>query len=213
MMSESLEKLLSAASSPLSSSPVVLDRSVLALDGSLLSELVELLKRRNGFYALESALHVFPSASVNGTIGLDGWNSEGLWRASYGGLASGCLFFAEDVFGGQFCIKDNHVYSFDPETGGLEPIADSMNAWAGVVVADYEVMTGYPLAHAWQKQHGRLPEGKRLVPKIPFVAGGKYELENLYLMDAVRGMQLRGELATQIKDLPDGAPIRFRIVE
>lgn len=34
------------------------------------------------------------------------------------------MFFAEDVFGGQFCIKDNQVYRFDPETGGLDVIAD-----------------------------------------------------------------------------------------
>jgi hypothetical protein len=212
-MGENLEKLLAAASSALSDSPVVLDRELLASDDSVLAELVELLRKRNGFYAFESALHVFPSSSVNGTIGLDRWNAEGLWRASYGDMASGCLFFAEDVFGGQFCIKGNQVYSFDPETGGLEAIANSLEAWAKAVIVDYEVMTGYPLAHAWQEKNGPLPQGKRLVPKVPFVVGGKYELGNLYLMEAARSMQLRGELANQIKDLPDGAQIQFQIVD
>lgn len=35
-------------------------------------------------------------------------------------------FFAEDVFGGQFCIKDSKVYTFDPETGSLGYLADDI---------------------------------------------------------------------------------------
>ena len=105
MMSEKVEKLLSAASSALSDSPAILDPGLLASDGSVLSELVELLQKRNGFYALESALHVFPCSSVNGAIGLDRWNAESLWRAAYSDMASGCLFFAEDVFGGHFASR------------------------------------------------------------------------------------------------------------
>ena len=66
-----------------------------------------MLRERNGFYALESALHVFPSHSSQQEIGLDKWNESALWRAEYKGVADGCLFFAEDVFGGgQFCVKD-----------------------------------------------------------------------------------------------------------
>lgn len=36
------------------------------------------------------------------------------------------FFFAEDVFGGQFCIKDSKVYTFDPETGSLGYLADDI---------------------------------------------------------------------------------------
>ena len=46
MMSEKVEKLLSAASSALSDSPAILDPGLLASDGSVLSELVELLQKR-----------------------------------------------------------------------------------------------------------------------------------------------------------------------
>ena len=75
------------------------------------------------------------------------------------------------------------------------------------------MMTGYPLAHEWQAAQGRIPAGMRLLPKQPFVLEGDYTLANLYLTDAVEGMKLRGELALQLRDLPDGARVRFEIVD
>src|SRR5690606_12254875 len=92
VMSAKVEKLLSAASSALSDSPAILDPGLLASDGSVLSELVELLLKRIVFYTLESALYVFPCSSVNGAIGFDRWNAESIWRAAYSDMESGCLF-------------------------------------------------------------------------------------------------------------------------
>ena len=129
------------------------------------------------------------------------------------GLADGCLFFAEDVFGGQFCIKDNAVFSFDPETGSLELMADSLEMWATDLLQNFNVLTGYSVAHEWQLQNGALPHGMRLIPKIPFVCGGSYGIDNLYAINSVRGMKSRGNLACQIKNLPDGEKIEFKIVE
>lgn len=208
-----LEKLISHASSPLSSNEPILSPRLLALAGNLAGELTGLLSRKNGFYALESALHVLPAQSSPGSMGLDQWNDESLWRGDYQGFTDRCLFFAEDIFGGQFCIMDGSIYTFDPETGAKENLAYSLEGWAQAVVTDYNVLTGFPLAHSWQEENGLLPPGKRLLPKVPFVAGGEFKLENLYLSDAVEGMKFRAHLANQIKDLPDGAQINFNIVD
>ncbi|HKJ51573.1 MAG TPA: SMI1/KNR4 family protein, partial [Gammaproteobacteria bacterium] len=70
-----------------------------------------------------------------------------------------------------------------------------------------------PLAHQWQVIHGQLPARKRLVPKIPFVAGGEFSIENLFLIDAVEGMKYRADIAIQIKDLPDGTQVKLNIVD
>ncbi|MEZ5344501.1 MAG: SMI1/KNR4 family protein [Pyrinomonadaceae bacterium] len=172
-----------------------------------------MLTERNGFYAFESALHVFPSQSNGSEIGLEDWNRSTLWRDEYDGLAEGCLFFAEDVFGTQFCITKDQICIFDPETGSLEFLANTIEEWAEIVLSDFKVLTGYPLAHEWQIHHGRIPNGKRLVPKTPFVAGGKFDIENLYLCDAVESMKFRAKIAKQIKDLPDGSRITFRLHE
>jgi hypothetical protein len=100
---------------------------------------------------------------------------------------------------------------FAPETGSLEYLADDIESCAQMLLSDYEVLTGYPLAHQWQKQNGQLPAGKRLLPKVPFVLGGEFVLDNLYLADAVEGMRFRADIASQIKDLPDGGQIRFNL--
>ena len=207
----SLDKLLSNASLPLSEHKPEILGSPRRLAGALVSQLLEMLYKRNGFYALESALHVFPTHSSKGEIGICEWNENALWRCAYKGFADGCLFFAEDIFGGQFCIKDSKIYIFDPETGLLDYLADDIESWAKLVINDYEVLTGYSLAHKWQKQYGLLPAGKRLLPKVPFVMGGEFVLDNLYLVDAVEGMKFRANIACQIKDLPDGSQVRFNI--
>ncbi len=176
-------------------------------------ELAQLLAKRNGFFAFESALHVFHVGSEVVGVSLGDWNAEDLWRAGYEGITDGLTFFAEDIFGHQFAIGSGGVYRFDPETGERERIAADLKEWALLILGDYKVETGYPLAHEWQRLHGPLPVGKRLVPKLPFVLGGEFSVDNLHAQDAVEAMCYRASIATQLRDLPDGATIRLQVVE
>jgi hypothetical protein len=170
-------------------------------------ELAQVLEERNGFYAFESALHVFPVGATERQPGLEGWNSRSLWRDAYGDLAEGCFFFAEDVFGGQFCFRDDAVFAFDPETGAQELMASTLEEWAEALLADYDVLTGFPLAHEWQVEHGLLEQGARLVPLTLFVLGGEFSVENLRVMGAAEGMRARGPLAVQLRYVPDGVRV------
>jgi hypothetical protein len=122
------------------------------------------------------------------------------------------LFFAEDAFGCQFCIANDKVNLFDPETGQFEELAETLDSWAKIIVGDYEYRTGYPLAHEWQIQNQPLQPGTRLLPNIPFVLGGKYELENLHVGGDAEGMVFRANIANQIKDIPDGGQITLEII-
>lgn len=207
-----IEKLLSIAGHPIITSPPGLMSAGLIPDDRLGTELQDLLARRNGFFAFESALHLFPSGKGSGAIDLEQWNSPDLWRNEYGDLANGLFFFAEDIFGGQFCISGNAIGYFDPETAEVEKIAESLEEWGEKILAEYEVLTGWPLAHEWQLQHGPIPENHRLIPVQFFVAGGEYELSNLKLVEASRGMRIRGPFAQYIKNLPDGAQVEVEIV-
>lgn len=203
-----IDRLLSIASEPLGA-PVAeptLGSTPLHL------ELVKLLTARNGFVAFESALHVFPvEPAPEGEMTLEQWNAPQIWRNHYEDVEDNVVFFAEDVFGGQFAIRNNAVEVFDPETGDFTVLAGSLEGWAAALLADPRVLTGYPLAHQWQGQHGRLATQQRLVPKQLFVLGGEFSLQNLYVMDATRGMCLRGDIARQIRHLPDGATVKFEI--
>ena len=211
-MTEGLARILAVASGQLLRQTMV----PIYVPGapSLARELNDLLAARNGFYAFESALHMFPSGpSSAGTMTLERWNSDELWRNSYGDLANGFFFLAEDVFGGQFAVKGDRIWTFDPETAQTKPMASSLEAWARALLDDYEVLTGYPIAREWQALHGPLKEATRLMPKTPFVLGGGYTIANLAAVDAVQAMRLRGDMATQIRDLPEGAAIRLKIVD
>lgn len=205
-MTSSLSKLLSIASAPFCSRVNMHDEA--NLEGALVQQL---LSKRNGFFAFESALRVFPTETVGSSWGIGEWNSEDLWKEDYAGIADHIFCFAEDVFGGQFCLSDSGVARFDPECGALEAIAGDLEEWASKLLSDYDGMAGYGAAHKWQAANGPLPLRFRLMPKLPFVLGGKAELANLVAIDSVRLMKNMGNLAKQIHDLPDGTKIKFEI--
>lgn len=204
------EKLLSVCSSDISSEK---GQKVPAAfhDYPLIEDLINLSNKRNGFYGFESALHVFPVETDGEEIGLIDWNDNSLWIDCYDDLARNAIFFAEDVFGGQFCIKKDGIYTFDPETGSFDYLAPDINEWCKNILEDYQVLTGYPLANAWQKKYGSIPAGYRLAPKIPFVGGGKYEPDNLYLEKSTVAMKARANIALQIRDVPDGSNIQLTL--
>lgn len=179
---------------------------------SLGPQLFRMLKQRNGFYAFESALHVFP-LTCNPETGLKAWNADSLWRNQYRELAEGLLFFAEDILQDQFCLaqKEKGVFRFCAETGQTKFMAESLEQWAERILTDCRVETGWPLAHEWQLKNGSLPRGQRLMPKIPFFMGGEYKLENLWAGNPLDGMRLKGDLAVQTRDLPSGSRVRLNV--
>lgn len=212
-MSEALDRLLGVASAALSESIPHLSGECSLLAGRLAPELLELLLMRNGFAAYGGALQVFPAGDSAKNIALEHWNSESLWRSEYGSLAHGCLFFAQDTLGAQFCVYDDAVYRFDPESAQKDYLADSIDAWAEAVCAEPAYQTAFPLLNEWNKTNGELPLESRLVPKIPFILGGEYAVENLHAVEAAAAMRFYGNVAKQIHDLPDGASVELRVID
>ncbi|MGO1079725.1 hypothetical protein [Inquilinus sp. CA228] len=176
------------------------------------SDLAFALASKNGFFAFESALCVFPATASELAYDLSAWNDPGLWKKDYGLFPQNCLCFAEDIFGEQFCFMDGIITIFDPETEEFERICTTIEEWAGLILEKFNFMTGYPLAHDWQKKHGPLPAKHRLVPLMPFVCGGAFSIDNLAALESTKGMTWRADLARQIRDLPDGSKIRFEII-
>ena len=214
MNTDSLAKLLDIAGPPIGGPARELPPAIRELAGPLATGLTDLLSRKNGCYAFESALHVFPvSPLLSEERSLETWNSSQLWVSDYDGLADGCLFFAEDIFGGQFCITATGISTFDPETGELQLVAKDIADWAAVILDDYETQTGYPLAHEWQRHNGPISPDRRLIPRTPFVLGGEFAVENLQDQDSVTGMRSRADLARQLKGLPDRSQVRFKIID
>jgi len=205
-----VETLLSIASEPLAGQPAAMPE--LLRPYLLGDELFRMLREKNGFYAFESALHVFPFTGDSKT-GLEAWNAGPLWKDAYEGLAEGLLFFAEDILQDQFCLslRNDGVLRFHSETGQTELHSNSIEAWAGVILSDYRHETGWPFVHEWQAKNGILARGKRLMPKTPFFLGGEYHIENLWAGNPLDGMRLKADLAMQTRRLPEGARVKLNI--
>jgi hypothetical protein len=176
-------------------------------------ELFKLLETKNGFYAFESALRIFPSETCVQSYGLNEWNSANLWKINYGNLTKDYFFFAEDIYGGQFCYVGSKIYYFEPEMAEIDFVADSLEEWALKVLQDYTRLTGHDIAHTWQVKQGPIAYRNRLLPKILFVLGGKVSLDNLIEVDSVHGMKVRGPIAQQINSLPDGTKIDMKVTD
>jgi len=213
-MDSELSTLLGIASEPIVASKPSAEvmASFLKVWGEAGVHLGQVLCVKNGFWAYESSLLVRPLQNGSLPLGIVEWNRPELWKHVYGFEMDQILFFAEDAFGCQYCVINGEVGHFDPETGKIEILGKSLGLWAKIVTKDYEYRTGYPLAHAWQVRHQSLQPGCRLIPNIPFVLGGKYELENLHVGDDVEGMVFRASIAAQIRDVPDDSQVVINLV-
>jgi hypothetical protein len=210
-MSTVLQKLLSIAGPPLETSLPSETWRTRENGGALADALADLLGRRNGFVAFESALVVRPAGPVSALHDLASWNDPDIWKRALPVPPIDLLCFAEDIFGEQFALSRDAVVRLNPETGEAETYARDLDDWAGRILNDYEVEVGYPLARDWQKKNGPIPLGSRLVPKIPFVMGGTFDLGNLYLCGEVEGMRVRAEIASQLRGVPDGTKVKLTV--
>jgi hypothetical protein len=207
-----LEQLIAISSQPLGHSWNEADESAVKQFGKRGKELLALLRRKNGFFSFESSLHLLPLGATSEGLNIAYWNADDTWKSEYGDLLPvPALFFALDAFGNNFCIIDNEIAVFYSESAEVEPVANSIEQWADALIADWKGWSGYELSHEWQIANEPLKLGERLIPKIPFVLGGKYEVANLYNGDICAAMRFRGSIARQISGMPDGTNITLRV--
>ncbi|MFC0181009.1 SMI1/KNR4 family protein [Thorsellia kenyensis] len=208
-MTTYINKLLEISSSSLSSRKVMMHELFELGTSERVDELHSILNRSNGFYTFEGAFHLYSLESIDNTLGLVDWNRNDLWINDYNGLTQGALFFAQDIFGNQFSLLNNNIHLFNIETGQFEFLAKDFDSFCKLLLTDFNFLTGYSFANSWQVIHGKLPNGKRLSPKIPFVLGGQYDMNNLFLADSVNLMKTNGNIAAQIQNIQDGTKINL----
>lgn len=148
------EKLLSISSEALGETPSACPEIFRGYE--LGPELLGMLEQKNGFYAFEYALHVFPLTS-DPESGLEGRNADSLWRKGYEDFAEGLLFFAEDILQDQFCLsrKQGGVYRFHAETAQTTFMAASVEEFPTMAICHFAGQVIRRLTQAmwssWQK--------------------------------------------------------------
>ncbi|MER8182696.1 SMI1/KNR4 family protein [Kitasatospora sp. NPDC094015] len=206
MTQSALEQLLGRARGPMGPS-AELD---FGIGSGPLAELGTLVSRMNGFFLFDAGVQVFRVGEEGLGPDLLSWNEENAWKDTYDGLADDLFCFGQDIFGTQFAVVGGEeVVAFDPETAETVVLGTSLEDWARWLLADPAVNAAANFAYAYQQQNGPLEPGQRLVPLQFFVAGGGYEFDNFAVRDAVTAMRIRGPLAQQVHNLPDGATINL----
>jgi hypothetical protein len=179
-------------------------------DRELLRELPEalrdLLDWQNGFVLHGGALHV-RGASTNPewhSLRL-AWQGEHALHKLYGTVLPDDIPFAQDVFGDQFLLRDEVVMRLFAETGEVEKMAEDLDEFLAAVNIDLE---GY-----LNVQPGQLEPGQLLLAYPPFCfeeASGKVDLSPLPAAEVIR---FHAQVAAQLKDVPEGAKIEFKVGE
>lgn len=175
------------------------------------TELAAVLEARNGFMAFDGALHVFPAGPTAWNLHLASVNDPEGWRREFWHRCEGMVFFASNAFGDLYGLKGDEVIRFDPETGADAVFAADLAGWADRILDDWRLETGYEAMAAWQDRNGAVDEGLRLMPTQPFAFGGSNALENLRAVPLLEGLAMRGSVATQTRNLPDGAKVRIEV--
>ena len=128
---------------------------------------------------------------------------------------------AEEVLGqndfGNLLIRDRNgrFWRICPEELSCEVVAEAQEELAELsrdpaFVEDWQMDN---LVNAAQVALGPLVEGRSYCLKIPAVLGGQYLPENYAIVPTEELISFAGSAAKQIKDLPDGTSVEFRIVD
>jgi uncharacterized protein (DUF433 family) len=107
---------------------------------------------------------------------------------------------------------DGTYWRICPEELSCEQVAhhtDEFAALSGEAAfqADWDMSRLVGLA---RQVFGQLPEGQCYCLKLPAVLGGKYEVANIGAISLSELILFSGDLADQLKDVPDGGQIRIQ---
>lgn len=175
------------------------------LNNLKLSDLYDLLVQKNGFSVFEGSMR-FLTTDVSFERNLDRWND---WLSEK--VSAGLFFFADNILGESFCFYEEKFWKYDFESGDLEYISDDFIEFVNKIVQDYNYYSAHSLAQQWQSIHGKIDFDSVLMPKIPFVLGGEYTLDNLYLVNIYDAIEFKIYLNRKIKNLEDGEKIKFKL--
>lgn len=112
-----------------------------------------------------------------------------------------------------FKSKENEFWRICPEELYCEKIADSLSTLEILLqdsefIEDWEMLNLVKIA---KETVGKLNEGEKYCLKLPGVLGGEYKLENIGKVSQLEQIRFSGDLAKQIKDLPDGTKFKLTV--
>jgi hypothetical protein len=169
------------------------------------AEVVRVLSDTNGFILHEGAVHVRGACLTPEWHSLRAaWRGPNAFHILYDDLRPSDIPFGQDQVGDQFLIREGIVLRLFSETGEVERLADSLQDFFSRVSSDVEGYLNVELSHTMQP--GQLLHA---FPPFCFANGG--ESASLKPLPASEVILFHADLARQIRNVPDGGQVEFKI--
>ena len=177
------------------------------------NELAELLGQMNGFVAYRGGLHVRGACLAPDWHSLRTvWLGDAALSRYYRSIRPTDVPFAEDALGDQFLLRDGEVWRLLAESDAVESMGIGLAAFLEEVRRNpVEYLNLAPLLD-FEAQGGRLAPGQLLSVYPPFVVTADGPGRSYRAISTMGRPQYLAHLAEQVRDLPDGSPIRFEVL-
>ncbi len=171
-----------------------------------------LLRQVNGFVCLHGGFH------VRGICREPAWHAlstvtEGprALHTHYRSVRLGDLPFGEECLGDQFLLRDGEVHRLYAESDQIEALSIGLGTFLDGLAS--EAIFELPdFLYDWYSQ-GRLTADKAVHVYPPFVAAKPDSGYSFAPVPRLELLDYHFELSNQIRDLPDGARVRFKVTE
>ncbi len=164
-----------------------------------------------GFF-YQRSLHLYSYSHNREFNDIEFFNS--LLKETYGEMFTGLESFGQDLFGNQFCfdIINHTIVFFNTETGKREVIATNFENWLEVLYKHFDYYIGSALLKEWYTKN-ELAFQQRLCPKLPFVGGGEFKINNLKNGTFPDYIKEYYSIAKQVFHLPEGASVKIAVLK
>lgn len=189
--------------------PPIDDEDLLA---RLPSNLTRLLRQLNGFIQFHGGLHVRGACRKPAWHSLrDAWDGASAFHRLYPEVQADDVPFAEDCMGDQFLLRDKRVCQLAAETGEIEALDVSLGGFFAAVADDpVEFLSLHPLLQ-FQQEGGNLEPGQLLAAFPPFCTKQSANGVSLAAITADERRRFLADLAAQLRDVPEGGKIDFKV--
>jgi len=178
----------------------------------LLGELASILQQSNGFTMFGGAFVALPSGSCDYVPTIEAYNSH-RWKDSYSPSVQNTLFFALDTSGYPFGVADGMIVHLDPETGSMDPVAETISSFLDRVWKNPYDLIDLAIFEEWFDSGKTFELSERLAPVFPFILGGGETIDDLYAADILERAEFNAYIYEQLKDVPDGVQVELRCTD
>jgi hypothetical protein len=173
-----------------------------------------LLIETNGFIAFRGGLH------LRGVCESPAWHSlQVVWTGEhslhkyYPGVQASDIPFAQDCLGDQFLLRDGIVHKLEGETGSITSMELTFEDFINRAKENpVDFLLLQPLLR-FEYEGASLKPGQSISVFPPFVAQQPQGDFSLSPVPTLERISFLADFARQIRDIPDGQEIEFRVVD